>query len=101
MIEKALIIALGVFFLHATTWEGMLNEWVNRAAFRFPAWLKKILYDCPVCMAPWYGAALMLSGVLRVDSLTEGALILAAAGGVNAVLIFFIPFWGDNEDAVN
>ena len=99
MIETAFLIAFNVLFLHASTWDGMINEWVRSMAFNWPVWVKKPLFDCPICMAPWWGALIMLTfhfatgfwkKILRI------ILMLFAAGGINTVLIYMIS--SDKEE---
>ena len=90
MIELTLIISLVVLFIHATTWEGMINEWVVRACWDFPSWIRKPLFDCPICMAPWWGSLIILLFGVFTDNWLHPfiwVLQLFAAGGINAVLI--------------
>ena len=93
MIEIAFIIALVVLFLHATTWEGMIFQIVAEKLRGLPAWVKKPLYDCPICMAPWWGSVILILMGLHsgewFDPLTW-LLLVFAAGGINTVLIYII-----------
>lgn len=89
-LESIIIIALFTLFLHCTTWEGMINHWIHKVAFNWPAWIKKPLFDCPICMAPWYGSLLILAGLINVSTAGHAILILFAAGGLNTVLIYLI-----------
>jgi hypothetical protein len=102
MVESTFIIAMAVFFLHVSTNEGMINHWVQKVAFNWPTWLKKIVFDCPICMSPYYGALLLWSGVLPSSGWLQGAVICAAAGGINAVTVrltqSWLPFEEDEND---
>lgn len=93
MIETALIIAFVVLFLHATTWEGMVFQIVAEKLHTLPEWMKKPLYDCPICMAPWWGSVILLLMCLHsgdwLDPLSW-LLLVFAAGGINTVLIHII-----------
>ena len=93
MIETIIMIALVVLFLHVTTWEGMINEWVANKADHWPEWVKKPLFACPICMAPWWGSvilgAMWAYSRMKIDPLSW-VLIVFAAGGLNAVLIYII-----------
>jgi hypothetical protein len=59
MIEFAFLISLMVIFLHVCTWEGMLLQRVPVWFWNAPVWIKKPLYDCPVCMSPWWGSLII------------------------------------------
>ncbi|MBK7885140.1 MAG: hypothetical protein IPJ81_16145 [Chitinophagaceae bacterium] len=100
MIELTLIIALVVLFIHVTTWEGMINEWVGRVFWDAPSWLKKPLFDCPICMAPWWGALIIIIGewfgAWPCYGFFKEIIMLFAAGGINTVLIYIIS--SDKEE---
>ena len=100
MIETSFIVALSVLFIHATTWEGMIFRSVYEQLKHLPDWIKKPLYDCPICMAPWWGALMMLTfhlvtGVWR--KILGWLLILFAAGGINTVLIYIVSYAKNND----
>lgn len=90
MLQHIFIIAVFVMFVHATTWEGQINNWVQRVTFHWPEFTKKPLFDCPICMAPWWGTALIITGVLGSFTIIETIVATFAAGGVNAVLVYAI-----------
>lgn len=99
MIELTLIISLVVLFIHATTWEGMINEWVSRVLWHAPPWIKKPLFDCPICMAPWWGSLILLLFGVFTDNWLHPfiwVITLFAAGGINTVLIYIIS--SDKEE---
>lgn len=103
MIHTATLIAFAALFLHSTTKEGMIFYRVRELTYRWPAWIKKPVYDCPICMAPWFGAILYAVGILprpaTAEALGLAALTCLAAGGVNAALIYFIGWAEDREPA--
>lgn len=59
MIEKSLIIALLVLSIHYTMQEkeifGRLGDWFED---HLPEAIHKPVFDCAICMSPWYGSIL-------------------------------------------
>lgn len=92
MLYDAFIIAFAVFFIHACTWEGMILEKLRELTFEWPQWITKPLYDCPICMAPWWGSAILL---LMGHGWSWVPLIVA--GGINTVIIQLMSH-GQDED---
>lgn len=97
MIHTAALIAFVALLVHGSTREGMILERVRSLTFRWPPWLTKPLYDCPVCMAPWLGAILYASGVLEVETIGRAVLTCLAAGGINFAFITYVASWPDYE----
>lgn len=89
-LERILIIAFAVLFIHVTTWEGMINFWAFRLTRSWPEWIRKPLLACPICMTPWWGAAIIATGAVPFLGYLDAILVLFAAGGVNAVLNYVI-----------
>lgn len=93
MIEVSFMLAFSVLFLHVCTWEGMIFEFVSNKLYNLSDKIKKPLYDCPICMVPWWGSI-----ILTLYSLASGLwqpyyqwiLELFAAAGINTVLIYLI-----------
>jgi hypothetical protein len=102
MLGYSFITAFIVLFLHACTWEGMIFETVHDVLFNVHPWLKKPLYDCPICMSIWWGPAVAAVGMLGFgwQILNTWALLItiASAAGINTVLIYIIEN-GKNEAA--
>lgn len=94
MLEYIFTIAFMTLFLHASTWDGMINAWIPKVTYNWPEWVKKPLYDCPICCAPWWGALILLlshlTGSLPAFNWFQVVCILFGAGGVNTVLIYMI-----------
>jgi len=94
-----LFITFTVLFLHVTTWEGMIFEIVRTTLDDLPGNIKKPLYDCPICMTPWWGAVIILVGEYTHNIPCYGfffeALILFAAAGLNTLLIYIISLARD------
>jgi hypothetical protein len=85
MLNHALIIALSVFGYYACFWEkaifGKVAAWLKK---RLPEYLRKPLFECPICMVPWYGvpAYLFIWGWNK-----ELILVIFAAMGINAIVV--------------
>ena len=62
MVETAFIIAFIVYFIKATTWKGMIFYELTEKLERWPEFVRKPLYECPVCMTPWWGIAIYFTG---------------------------------------
>lgn len=86
MIATIFTISFIVLFIHATTWEGMINGWVSNLCDNWPEWIKKPLYDCPICMCPWWGSLILYFMGSHIGVL-EWILTVFAAGGVNTVIV--------------
>lgn len=94
MIEKSFILALIVLFLHACTWKGMIFSFVAENLKDLPDFIKKPLYDCPICMTLWWGALINwignISNIWQSHNPVELGFILFAAAGINTVLIYIV-----------
>jgi hypothetical protein len=90
MIEQIIITSLLVFAIWATMWEEAIFEFVRIWGDKhLPKKLQKPIYDCPVCMGFWYGAAIYW--LLWGSGWVEWAVVVVAAMGLNAVLIKLMP----------
>lgn len=86
----AICLAFIILFLHSTIWEGMLFEDIHEKTYNWPKWLKKPLFDCPICMAPWVGSLLLaIWGISTGSWLTAPEWIAAVlvAGGINTFIV--------------
>lgn len=94
MIGLIFIISFMVLFINVTFWEGMIFEGIGKQLKKLPEFIQKPLFDCPICMAPWWGSGILLIGQLNklwhVNNWFEWIVVVLAAGGVNTVLIYFI-----------
>ena len=96
MINTAALIAFAALLVHGSTREGMIFARVRSLTFRWPPWITKPLYDCPVCMAPWLGAILYAVGILEAPTIGLAVLTCLAAGGINFALLNYLA-WPDYE----
>jgi hypothetical protein len=60
MLEQSLILSLIVFFLHVCTWEGHIFHGIHQLTSSWPDKLKKPVYDCPICMTPYWASIFLL-----------------------------------------
>lgn len=81
--------ALVIWFIHATTWEGMIFGFVRKKLYHFPVWIKKPLYLCVICMSPWYavGCWFLFGNVISLDILYFALIV----GGINTIASLLIP----------
>lgn len=59
--------AIILLFIHAASWEGMITEYIRIGKWTLqellqevPAFISKPLYDCLICMSPWWATGLGL-----------------------------------------
>lgn len=94
MIEIIIIISFIVLFIHVTLWPGMIFASIGEKLKVLPEFIRKPLYDCPICMTPYYGSLILWMGnvskVCRVHNPVQWIFILFAAAGVNTVLIYIV-----------
>lgn len=94
MLQIAFIVAVVVLLFHACTWEGMIFYFINTTLHKLPDYLKKPLYDCPICATVWWGPAVVACGILghawSVTNVWQLSIIVAAAAGINTILIYII-----------
>jgi hypothetical protein len=87
MIITSLQISLVILFMHATTWDGHIFEFVRN-------WIdekKKIskpVYNCPICMTPWYGTLLYL--LLFRFSFLDWFFTIGTAAGFSVIYVLLI-----------
>lgn len=83
MIEAALIISLLVLSIHYTMQEGEifygLAKWFEN---NLPYQIHPALFDCNVCMCPWYGSVLY---VLMYGVSWQWPVVVIAAMGLNVI----------------
>ncbi|HUQ97171.1 MAG TPA: hypothetical protein VM010_05870 [Chitinophagaceae bacterium] len=93
MLTSAFIIAFIVYFIKATTWKGMIFHGVIEKLNWLPKKLRKPLFECPICMTPWWGVAIYLvgyySGLEEFNELSFRRLIFTvfAAAGINTLFL--------------
>jgi hypothetical protein len=85
MISQILIIALLVDAVHYTLQHGeilgFIGDWLDTWV---PDKLQQPVYDCNVCMTPWYGS--LFFGLIWGGPVKVWIIVVIAAMGLNAVL---------------
>jgi hypothetical protein len=94
MVAISFIVALVVLFFHTCTQPGMVFEFVSKALDKVHPYLKKPLYDCPICATVWWGPSIIACGILGkiwlVTNVFQLAIILCVAAGLNTVFVYVI-----------
>lgn len=93
ILTAAPIVAFTVVFWWASTWEGMINEWVRDLTADWSPYIKKPLYDCPICAAPWIGSLVLLGFGLFTGfwfHWFEWIIVVFTAGGINTVVAYVV-----------
>jgi hypothetical protein len=95
-----LSIALITLFLHACTWDGMILEVVHAVLQDLPVFLKKPLYDCPICMTIWWGPTIAGIGVVGnlwvIANTWQLFLYVVTAAGLNVILSMLVNYLRGN-----
>ena len=85
MIERMIVIALLVDAIHYTLQHGEifggLGDWFHD---HLPEAVHAPVFDCNVCMTPWYGSGLYW--LIWNGSVKEWAIVIITAMGLNAIL---------------
>lgn len=87
MIQNALAISLIIFFLHATTWDGHIFQGI-RNLIDEKSIISKPIYNCPICMSPWWGTAIYL--ILFPVSFQDWILTVGVASGLSVISVVLI-----------
>lgn len=82
-------------FIWACFLEGMIFGFVRKfLEIRISEYLQQPLFDCPVCMTPYYGSVaywlIVLSGKWQGDWI-EWIIVILVAAGINTVFIKIFP----------
>ena len=94
MLATAFITAFIVYFIKATTWKGMIFYEISlKLRGALPEKLRKPLFECPICMTPWWGILIYLAGyyldIPEFAPLTLQRVIFTVftAAGINTILL--------------
>jgi hypothetical protein len=93
MIAPVFIIAFLVYAIWYTFQEGEIFGGaipaLNIRALKIPETMQSPLYDCNVCMTPWYGSALYW--LIYGNHWIEWLIVVIAAMGVNGIINRLAP----------
>lgn len=87
LLTNALIIALFCLFLNATTWNGQIFNFVRKYIPPEKS-ISKPIYNCPICMAPWWGTIIFL--VFFPSNISTWFLTIMCAGGFGVISVMII-----------
>jgi len=76
-------------FIWATFWPGMIFGGIRDLLANLNEKLKQPLFECPVCMCPYYGS--ILYWIIWGESVKEWLIVVFAAAGMNAVFVKLFP----------
>lgn len=96
MTEQAAIIALIILFFHATTWETHIFHGIRKYIPEEHK-LAKPIYNCPICMTPWWGT--LIYWLFFHIGFADWLLTVGAASGfgvISVVLIHAKDFFATN-----
>lgn len=89
MLTQAFVIALSVLFIYTTMQEGMIFEKLgNFFKCKLPEILWKPVFDCPICMTPWYGTIIYF--ILFTFSWKDYLGTIFTAAGIACVFVYFL-----------
>ena len=95
MLSAGFIVAFIVYFIKATTWTGMIfHPIISRLNF-LPQKIRKPIFECPVCMTPWWGAVIYIIGhythLAEFHELTVQRVLFTifTASGINTIFLIF------------
>lgn len=79
-----------IFAIWYTMQDGEIFGFMGHLFSRLPNKLHDPLFDCPVCMVPWYGVPITLF-ILKVHDPLQMILIIIPAMGLNAIILKLAP----------
>jgi hypothetical protein len=72
----------------------MIFESIGERLKVLPDYIRKPLYDCPICSTPWHGSLILwlgnINNIWQVHNPIEWIFILFSAAGINTVLIYIV-----------
>jgi len=91
MIEKIFMTSCFVWFVYACFQPKMIFSFVRNwfDSDGVPGWIKSPLYDCAICMAPWWGS--LFYGSVWGGSVREWVIVGFCVGGLNTILVKLFP----------
>lgn len=75
-----------VFAIWFSFREGEIFGRIHQLLWGIPEWMKQPLFECPVCMTPYYGSAFYW--IFIGNSIAEWIVTVIAAMGLNAIIVF-------------
>lgn len=78
----AFVAAFSIIGIHASTWKDMINHWVN--GLPVPYWVSFPLWDCPICMASFWGISFSVLFNIKLGLIPFFCLTIA---GINTFFV--------------
>jgi hypothetical protein len=97
MIINALTISLIILFIHACTWDGHIFEFV-RTWIDEKKKISKPVYNCPICMTPYYGTVLWF--IFFKSDFKDWFLTIGAAAGFSVLYVLFIEIKDSSKNSL-
>lgn len=95
---NALIISLSVMAIWVSFRDGMIFGFVERRMenAEAPHWLKSIVYECPICMVPYYGSILIAYSMFfntehHFNFNADTPITILCSMGINTIVTYIIP----------
>lgn len=80
----AFVASFSIIGIHASTWEDMINHWVNK--IKVPYWVSFPLWDCPICMASVWGISFAF--LFNISPIQMPVFCLTIAG-INTIFVVY------------
>lgn len=89
MTEKIFVTSCVIFAIYGTMIKGMIFDFISDyVARKFSTGVQKIVYDCPICMCPYYGS--VFYWLVYHNSVKEWIIVIIASMGLNTIIIKFL-----------
>jgi hypothetical protein len=84
LISRSVILTFLVVFIHASMWQGMIFAKAGRLFSKLPTYIRKPLFECIVCMAPWWGV-FIYTGIWQWN-VVDVLLCVIVSAGINVLI---------------
>jgi len=85
MLEQIFITSFIVMAVWSTMWEDAIFGFIRKGLQHLPEKLQMPIFDCPICMVPYYGSAAYW--LIWGNNFKEYIVVIIASMGLNAVLV--------------
>lgn len=89
LLMQAFIVSFLTMFIWATMLEGMIFGKVRVWFSNLKEFYQKPLFDCPICLCPYYGTAIYW--LLFGNNWKEWLIVIFIAAGINTVYVKLFP----------
>jgi len=89
IIQQGVVVFFIVAFIWSLFWVGMIfgfvGDYAERIGKEWPEWIRKPLYNCLVCMMPYYGSAVYW--IFFKNDWIDWLLTIGVAAGLATVFV--------------